>query len=182
MALWRKLKPLLKAGKFAAIQARELWSTEERVHLRPGHFWPCELGDADGKGSPVVHRYTQKNESHEATDGQKYRGDEGDCLLLIRHYYHRTPDDTTGLTFMRWQAQKGEVLLVNSRELRALTGHQANDFMLTPSDPPPPRLRERHDRSTKAGARMHVVPYPAKQKWRLDQDIDHSTRLECEAM
>ena len=38
-ALWQQLKPLLKAGKFAAVQARELWSKEEQVHMRPGYFW-----------------------------------------------------------------------------------------------------------------------------------------------
>ena len=59
--LWQELKRLLKAGKFAAVQARELWSTEERVHMRPGHFWACELGDAGDlladaatKGSPIL--------------------------------------------------------------------------------------------------------------------------------
>ena len=36
------------------VQARELWSEEERVHLRPGHFWLALLGDADGKGSPII--------------------------------------------------------------------------------------------------------------------------------
>ena len=50
-ALWAELKRVLKAGRHVAIQARALWSTEERIHLRPGHFWAAELGDADGKGT-----------------------------------------------------------------------------------------------------------------------------------
>ena len=108
-ALWAKLKLLLKVGKYAAVQARELWSTEERVHLRPGHFWVCELGDVDGKGSPVAHIFSQKNEVNVASDGQKYRGDEGECLLLIRYYYHRMADDASDLTCMRLKPKKGEV-------------------------------------------------------------------------
>ena len=105
-ALWSELKRVLKAGKYAVVEARVLWSTEEKVHMRPGHFWVCELGDADGKGSPVIHTFTKKNESFQLSDGRKICGDEGDCLLLIRRYYHRTVDDRTGLTFKRWQPQK----------------------------------------------------------------------------
>ena len=177
-----KLTPLLKAGKFAAVQARELWSTEERVHLRPGHFWACELGNTDGEGSPIMHTFTKKSEVFEASDGQKYRGDAGDCLLFIKHYYYRTAEDPTGLTFMRWQAKKGEVLLVNSTELRAVAGHQANDFVLTPFHPPPPKLQERHSRARKnAGARVLEVAYPAKQKWRLEKEVDSDTRKVCES-
>ena len=44
------------------MQARELWSSDEKKHLRPGHFWACELGDANGKGSPILHTFTQKSE------------------------------------------------------------------------------------------------------------------------
>ena len=55
-ALWQELRRLLNAGKFAAVQARELWSTEERVHMRPGHFWACELGDAGDLLCGAAHR------------------------------------------------------------------------------------------------------------------------------
>jgi hypothetical protein len=177
-ALWLKLKPLLKAGagKFAAVQARELWSKEERVHLRPGHFWACELGDADGKGSPILHTFTKKNEYFTLSNGVKMRGDEGNCLLLIRRYYHRTADDRDGLTFMREQ-RGGELLAVNSSELRAVAGHQANDFVLTPINGP--KLREKHGRAKK-GAVVHEVAYPPKQRWALDEEVDCDTRGVCE--
>jgi len=39
-----------KPGAWGCVQARELWSTEEDVHLRPGHHWIFEFGDA-GEGS-----------------------------------------------------------------------------------------------------------------------------------
>ena len=35
-----------KPGAWGCVQARELWSTEEDVHLRPGHHWIFEFGDA----------------------------------------------------------------------------------------------------------------------------------------
>lgn len=53
--LWTELKPLLRrAGIFAAVKARALWSDEEEGHLRLGHFCLCEQNDADGKGSPIL--------------------------------------------------------------------------------------------------------------------------------
>ena len=39
-----------KPGAWGCVQARELWSMEEDVHLRPGHHWIFEFGDA-GEGS-----------------------------------------------------------------------------------------------------------------------------------
>ena len=50
--LWSKLRDRVVPSRFAAVQADVLWSESERRHLRPGHFWICELGDAgEGKGS-----------------------------------------------------------------------------------------------------------------------------------
>ena len=103
-ALWRELKPLLKVGKAAAVQARsesycmclccacayeltnfptyqltnllqarQLWSKEEKTHLRPGHFWACELGNFDGDGSPIIYTFTKKNEYFTLSNGEKQR-------------------------------------------------------------------------------------------------------------
>ena len=147
--------------------------------MRPGHFWACELGDADGQGSPILHTFTKKNEyaapycpfphtcptarrgplpaptparqcgvappsSHACptaqrapscgrsdqhtnelcccryftlSSGVKVRGDAGECLLLLRRYYHRVPEDAQGLTFKRQEPKKGELFVVNSCEL-----------------------------------------------------------------
>jgi hypothetical protein len=200
-ALWKKLKPLLKAAKFAAVQARELWSTEERIHLRPGHFWACQLGDAYGTGSPILHTYTRKNEWFELKiDGEiigKYRGDEGDCLLAIRRYYNRTADDATGLTFAGWQAKKGERLVVISTELRAVQGRQECDFELHPiclrckpgkpcpqctAGKPAQQLRAKlGGASKKQGAQVEVA-YDEKQRWGLDAEIDRCTRSFCDGL
>ena len=96
------------------------------------------------------------------------RGDAGECLLLLRRYYHRTADDAQGLTFKRWEANKGEILVINSSELRAVKGHQKNDFTLNPINPPKQRAQ------TSRAAKV----YPAKQQWALDPEVDvDSTRM-----
>ena len=110
------------------------------------------------------------------------RGDAGECLLLVRRYFNRTPDDPTGLTFKYWQPEeKGEVLVINSSELRAVQGHQKNDFVLRPINPPV--LRQKIGRSKK-GSMSTAAPeidYGPRQKWGLDPDIDKDTRKVCEA-
>jgi hypothetical protein len=40
----------VKPGVWGCVQAREQWSTEEDAHIRPGHHWLCEFGDA-GNGT-----------------------------------------------------------------------------------------------------------------------------------
>ena len=108
------------------------------------------------------------------------RGDAGECLLLLRRYFHRTPEDLAGLTFRQWQAAKGEVLVVNSSELRAVQGHQKNDFVLRPINPP--KLRQKTARAAKKGKSEPgaVVQYGPRQLWGLDPDIDRDTRKVCE--
>ena len=201
-ALWQDLKRLLKEGKFAAVQARELWSTEERVHMRPGHFWACVLGNADlflkrveNKGSPILagpfasRQYWPPNEGEEGWL-EAYRGiarqryDEGECALILRCYYHRTADDREGLTFVRWMGQRrGEILVINSSELRAVQGRQACDFQLTPPVLPQPvrqqQARDKKKQKQKQYDELNPPPFDPKQRWRLDRDIDSSTRQDC---
>ena len=102
--LWKKLKPLLKAGRYCAMQARVLWGQEERQHMRPGHFWVAELGDA-GNGSPII-----AGPWKERTTYKGVRYDPSEVAVLLRRYYHRTADDPQGLTFMRWQEKKAGLL------------------------------------------------------------------------
>ena len=117
------------------------------------------------------------------SDGTKVRGDAGDSLLLLRRYYHRTPEDPNGLTFTRWQDQKkGEILVLNSKELRAVQGHQANDFKMNPINPP--QLRQKSGRGAASKYKRAApteIEFSARQKWHLDAEIDASTRVVCEA-
>ena len=157
--LWGKLKRILAAGKVVCAQVvallptatpsctlhlntdlrltcqvRELWSEEERIHLRPGHFWLAVLADADGHGSPIIagpfreRTYWPPQKGESGWEGRfdgiaRQRYDAGDCALLLLHYYHRTPDDPESLTFVGEEPAKGEKLVVNSREVRGVTGN-----------------------------------------------------------
>ena len=59
-----------------------------------------------------------------------------------------------------------------------MQGHQKNDFILNPINPP--KLREQIARSRKAGAKAQEVVYPYTQRWALDEDVDQDTRCVCE--
>ncbi|KAJ1635119.1 hypothetical protein T492DRAFT_969221 [Pavlovales sp. CCMP2436] len=153
-SLWAEIKPKMKAGgagsagKFAAVQVRELWSDEERVHLHPGHFWVFELGDADGKGSPIRHRDGSPITFEKRTQFEGSRFEKGDFAILIRRYLDRTADDAQGLTFVPWQESAGETLIVNSSELRYV------GFNMTRLGGPPQPAGKRAMR----GARLLAVP------------------------
>ena len=111
--LVRSLIPELGQGKFAAVQARELWSTEESIHLRPGHYWVLELGDA-GQGSPILKTFEKR---------ETYRGirfDPGESAIVVKHWLNRTAADATGLTFVKWQETEHDEMIFNSCELRAV--------------------------------------------------------------
>ena len=110
----------------------------------------------------------------------RHRYDPGECPLLLRCYYHRVAvaDDCEGLTFVRWMGQqRGEILVVNSSELRAVQGRQVCDFKLTPPKLPQPK-RQQQARAKKQ-QQSSPPPFDPKQRWRLDRDLDRDTRTEC---
>ena len=80
--------------------------------------------------------------------------------------------------------------MVNSSELRAVQGHQKNDFLLWLINPP--KLREKTGKRGKGKGKgkgkaagksspPEEVHYGPNQKWGLDPDIDRDTRKVCEA-
>jgi hypothetical protein len=177
VARWKtELKPKLKAGVIIAVQAVALWSEDERVHLRPGHFWLAELGDADGKGSPIMEEFSER----QSLNGIRF--DAGECALLIRHYYNRTPDDANGLTFVQWVEQAGERLIVNSTNVRAV------EITLAAPDAPLQSLRpvRRPPARSSSGARLIVATAAATardapgQRFLLDERTDAEIRSKCE--
>ena len=104
-------------------------------------------------------------------------GNTGECLLLLRRYFHRTPEDLEGLTFKQWRAQKGEFLVVNSSELRAVQGRQVCDFRLIAPKAPKP-LKQQLERAKKQKPSA-PPPFDPKQRLRLDREIDRDTRADC---
>ena len=77
--LWKRLSPLIAPGKYGAVQARELWSTAEEIHLRNGHHWVFEFGEAD-EGSSVEKTFTLARRKHEMYKGVRF--DNGDQALV----------------------------------------------------------------------------------------------------
>jgi len=197
--LWKELKQLLLktgADRFAAVQARVLWAEEELVHMRPGHFWACQLGDAglllgdaSRRGSPILAGPFDRRQQWPPLEGEAgwkvaFRGikalryDAGECAILLRCYYHRTADDPEGLTFLRHAKVGTEILVINSCELRAVQGRQKNDFKLAPPQPPPEK-RQQAARAKKNAKHQVEPPYDPKMRWRLARNLDVSTRIDC---
>jgi len=197
--LWKELKQLLLktgADRFAAVQARVLWAEEELVHMRPGHFWACQLGDAglllgdaSRRGSPILAGPFDRRQQWPPLEGEAgwkvaFRGikalryDAGECAILLRCYYHRTADDPEGLTFLRHAKVGTEILVINSCERRAVQGRQKNDFKLAPPQPPPEK-RQQAARAKKNAKHQVEPPYDPKMRWRLARNLDVSTRIDC---
>ena len=74
-----KLRPKVLPGNNGSVQARELWSTSEEVHLRPGHHWVFEFGDA-GDGTSVEKTFNLDARRHEIYKGIRF--DDGDEALV----------------------------------------------------------------------------------------------------
>ena len=60
---------------------REFWSTEEEVHMRPGHHWLCEFGDA-GDGTSCKKEFNLSHRSLEDYSGTRFYN--GDRALVIK--------------------------------------------------------------------------------------------------
>ena len=98
-------------------------------------------------------------------------------------YYHRASDDPEGLTFKRWEAQPGEVLIINSSELRAVQG-TAMEFILRLLIPQVQPLRRSPSARVRGGAQLrvavdHEIVYPPSQKWVLEKAVDAAVRRAC---
>lgn len=144
-----------------------------------------QIYDFDGRGSPIMAGPFGGSghtcwPSERGTNGwkpmyghiERQRFDSGECALLVESYLHRTSDDPTGLTFVRWEAKPGEILIVDSsHQVRAIQGRQDADFRLVRSGPSP---SARHAGiSTRSGARaVNNTRYEPSLRWLLDEELD----------
>ena len=86
-------------------------------------------------------------------------------------------------TFKRWEAQPGEVLIINSSELRAVQG-TAMEFILRLLIPQVQPLRRSPSARVRGGAQLrvavdHEIVYPPSQKWVLEKAVDAAVRRAC---
>ena len=165
------------------MQARELWSTKEEVHLRPGHHWLFELGDA-GDGTCLETLPNGKKEFTLAprkwVDHKGTRFYNGDRVVIVKRWLHRVDEDASGLTFKEWDPkqdvdpnQPPVAMIINSSELRA-AGFKLKELL-------PPELEQvaRGGMQTR-GAGLRQLEGMGPARWRLEQDDDNEFRLRCE--
>ena len=177
------LHALLTCCDVTVVQARELWSTKEEVHLRPGHHWLFEFGDA-GDGTCFE---TLENGKKEFTlaprkwvDHKGTRFYNGDRVMVIKRWLHRVDEDSSGLTFKEWDPKEDAdpkqpplAMIANSSELRA-AGFKLKE-----------RLPLELEQAARGGMRMRGAGLRQLEgmgpiKWWLEQDVDNDFRTRCE--
>eukprot|EP00966_Prymnesium_polylepis_P332645 7388128-Prymnesium_polylepis.1 len=123
--LWDMLRTEIAPRKFGCCQVRELWSTAEEVHYRPGHYWIFEFGDA-GDGSSFEKDFTLPRRSWQDYNGVRFY--DGHAALVIKRWCHRISGDMSGLDFIDWDSKGKDVdpdappaaMILNSSELRGV--------------------------------------------------------------
>ena len=171
----------------ALLQARELWSTKEEIHLRPGHHWLFEFGNA-GDGTCI-----DKPSEHELhADGSfklaprkwvEYKGVRfynGDMALVVKRWLHRVETDASALTFTEWDETMEKApdaptagMIVNSSELRAA------GFKLQERLPPQLEAVARTGKRTR-GAGLRQLNGMGPTTYALGVDDDNVFRSRCE--
>ena len=169
--------PRAKPGNWACVQARELWSTEEEVHFRPGHHWLCELGDA-GDGTSCEKKFELGPRRWEDYKGTRFYN--GDQALVIKRWLNRVDEDASGLTFEEWDpaseadtSQEPVAMIINSSELRAA------GFKLKEVLPPQLESAARGGMRTR-GAGLRRLQGMGPQRFLLHVDDDTEFRSRCE--
>jgi hypothetical protein len=73
----------VKPGVWGCVKARTKWSTEEDVHMRPGHHWLCEFGDA-GNGTSCERQFNLGHRQCEDYRGTRFYNK--DSALVIKRW------------------------------------------------------------------------------------------------
>jgi hypothetical protein len=97
--LLAKELPKVNPNAWGCVQVRNLCSTEEEQHVRPGHHWLFEFGDA-GNGTSCEKDFTRLGRQGEVYKGTRFVN--GDRALVVKRWLHRVDEDASGLTFEEW--------------------------------------------------------------------------------
>jgi hypothetical protein len=148
-----KALPLAKPGVWGCVQARAQWSTEEDAHMRPGHHWLCEFGDA-GNGTSCEKYFNLAHRNCEDYRGTHFYNK--DSALVIKRWLNRVEKDASGLRFQEWTpdvdtSRPPVAMLINSSELLA-AGFKLKEVFLFEVFPP----------ALEAAARVHARSGTAK--------------------
>ncbi len=90
-------------------------------HMRPGHHWLCEFGDA-GNGTSCERQFNLGHRQCKDYRGTRFYNK--DSALVIKRWLNRVEEDASGLTFQEWTtdvdtSRPPVAMLINSSELRA---------------------------------------------------------------
>ncbi len=116
-----KALPLVKPGVWGCVQDRAQWSTEEDAHIRPGHHWLCEFGDA-GNDTSCEKQFNLDHRKCEDYGGTRLYNK--DSALVIKRWLNRVEEDASRLMFQEWTqdvdtSRPPVAMLINSSELCA---------------------------------------------------------------
>ena len=180
--LWaKKLRAKVAPGKFGYVQADQLWSVSERKHLRPGHGWVFEFGDAGGTKGSFEESFTLGQRNWKEYKGTRFY--DGEAALVVKRWFHRTDDDASGCTFVEWDptkdAKPGDppvALLINSSKLRGVFGPDKFKKIMPPALDLGVAGRTRH-----GGAGVRALEGLGKVRYVLHPDTDSENRDRCAA-
>ena len=184
--MWATLEKQIAPGKYAYVQVRELWSTTEERHYRPGHGWLCELGD-EGDGLCVERTFKLARASSSRASWEVYKGVrfyDGEKALTVKRWLHRDDDDASGLTFREWDPSEDELdanaqpahMIINSSEVRGVA-KAGREVKAELREVLPPELEDagRGPRTRSAG-----VLAAEGTVYVLRSDVDNTWRERCE--
>ena len=194
--LYKKLRPEIRPGALGCVQALERWSTDEEVHLRAGHHWLFEFGDA-GDGSS----FDRKPFSLQGRAWEKYKGvrfDNGEEPLVVKRWFHRVAADASGRTFVEWDPVKDAdptkppvPMIVSSSQVRGVgklvdlsvrvRPKESDLLFVLQQEVAPPAL----DASARSGARTRGAAVlelggGGPKHLKLRQEHDNKQRAYCE--
>ena len=88
-----------------------------------------------------------------------------------------------GLTFVGWAAKEGEKLVVNSSEVRGVTGNPLG-LKLVEMNPPKKKKPKKKITHKKKGSQPPPPPplFDPKQRLHLDKEVDGELRWSCQGV
>jgi len=145
-------------------------------HLRPGHGWVCELGDAGGDKGCIEETFKLPN-TRSWKEHKGIRFYDGESALVVRRWFHRTDDDATGCTFVEQDLQRHAApgappvaMLVSSTRLRGIFGSEHFKQIM------PPALDLVSARLRRSGAGVNALEGVGKVRFALNADKDSEMR------